>query len=126
MVFKASFSIGIPIKMLFGYSSGTFDVTMVSNGYRYVRFKICDKASNCVYSELFFRIDRSKPSVSFQLLNGSTIMGSSYYSSTYVSGLDSFTFTPTLRWTAVDTISGVNPSDITMLLVYLKKEYNNE
>ena len=23
-------------------------------------------------------------------------------------------------------ISGVNPSDITMLLVYLKKEYNNE
>ncbi len=91
-----------------GDSNGKFSVKMSSSGYRYVKFNICDNVGNCTDSEVFFKIDKVPPSVSFQLLNGNTVASSTYYSSAPSDDLKWFTFKPTLRWIASDQFSGIN------------------
>lgn len=84
----------------------------------YVYIRVFDKAGNSAVSYTPIRIDKTAPTLSFQMLNGSTAVGSSYYSSTPSDSIQSSTFEPKLRWTANDPLnstnssSGVNPSAI--------------
>ena len=91
-----------------GNSSGVFSASIGSDGYRYIKLKVCDKANNCIYSDVYFRLDTKSPTVSFQMLNGSTVVASTNYSSSPSNSLKWFTFKPTLRWIATDSLSGIN------------------
>ena len=74
-------------------------------------FRACDNAGNCSGdSSTYIRIDKTTPTISFQLLNGNTAASSDYYSSSPSNSLKWFTFNPTLSWTASDTLSKINSS----------------
>ena len=90
-------------------TGGVFDVTMSSDGYRYVKFKLCDNAGNCADDyNVYLKIDKTKPSISFKMFEGSTELGSSNYSNSASSSLPWRVSKPTLKWYVTDEMSGVN------------------
>ena len=93
-----------------GDSNGVFGTAIGSDGYRYFKFEICDIAGNCVNSDVYVKLDKQDPNLSFQMFDGNTAVSSNNYSSSASNSLKWFTFVPTLRWTASDTLSDINTS----------------
>lgn len=104
-----------------GNSNGVFSSNVGSDGYRYIRFKICDKANNCIYSHVFMRMDQADPTATFTMKNGNTVINASsnYYNASFSTSATPTTpstapnwinYGPTLVWSASDGMSGINVS----------------
>ena len=93
-----------------GNSNNVFSASISSEGCRYFRFEVCDIVGNCSYSDIYLKLDKTLPTISFQMLNGSSIVSSSYYGDSASNNLTWFNFEPLLRWSASDSLSNINTS----------------
>lgn len=83
----------------------SFTRNINSGGYRYIIFRVKDKAGNESTKEIYFKFDNSKPKIQFSMQNGTTSISYSLNPSVAPSW---FNLVPTLTYKVTDLGSGIS------------------
>lgn len=83
----------------------SFTRNINSGGYRYIIFRVKDKAGNKSTKEIYFKFDNSKPKIQFSMQNGTTNLSYSLNPSVAPSW---FKLVPTLTYKVTDLGSGIS------------------